>query len=388
MQHIFVKRKPRPGIIGLWVIVLFGWLWLGSLDSTADNKETGEPSDTRQPHETEDVSHFKSDAQPESSGAVDLHPVHVTITPVKKEKLVLIIKTIGTLDPVVEELSFKINGRLKELLVDEGDHVKKNQIIARLELDDALSHQAQQEIALEQAQRKFYRLKKLYDAGSINKENYEDAMNQLEQIRISYSQAKLIVERCTLKAPGNGKIIKKHLEYFTSLNPGEPVYRFQNSQQPWIIKVNLTDQQIFSVSMGTPAEVSFHSLPGQIFQGQITQIALQANPSDGLYGVEVTLISGPKDQLIPGMVADVKIVQTSERAYTIVPLASLLNLKGMEGYLFLASHDLKYAIKKSVSVNSIFRNDAALENDLDLGQMVIVHGNQKLEDKNPIIVVQ
>lgn len=354
MQHIFLKRKPGISIIGLLLLVLLGWLCMGGMESIAD----------------------------------DLHPVHVTVTPVKKENLVMIIKTIGTLDPVVEELSFKVSGRLKELLVDEGDHIKKNQIIARLELDDALNNQAQQEIALEQAQRKFDRLKKLYNGGSINKENYEDATNQQEQIRLCLSQARLNVERCTLKAPGNGKIIKKHMEYLTTVNPGQPVYCFQNSQQPWIIKVNLTDRQIFSVRMGTLAKVSFPSLPGQIFNGQITHTALQANPVDGLYGIELTLSSGPFDQLIPGMVADVEIVQSSEKVYTIVPLASLLNLKGMEGYLFIASPDLKYAIRKSIRVNSIFQNNAALEDDLDTHQMVIVHGNQKLEDKNPIIVVQ
>ena len=384
MQHI----TPRTRIIGLLAIIFWGCLCLGTLESMADNKGPNDIPDTKQTHGTEDISPLKPDAQPESPGAVDLSPVHVTITPIKKEKLVLIIKTIGTLDPVVEELSFKINGRLKELLVDEGDQVKKNQIIARLERDDALNNQAQQEIALKQAQRKFDRIKKLFKAGSINKENYEEVMNQLEQVRIRLQQAKLNVERCTLQAPGNGKIIKKHLDYFTTVNPGEPIYCFQNSQQPWIVKANLTDRQIFSVKMGTPAEVSFDSYPGKIFTGRITHMALRANPVDGLYCVEITLTSVLKDQLIPGMVADVKIVRTTEKLFTVVPLASLLNLKGMEGYLFVASPDLKYAIKKSVRVNSIFKIYAALEDDLDVNQMVIVHGNQKLQDNNPIIIVQ
>jgi multidrug efflux pump subunit AcrA (membrane-fusion protein) len=140
--------------------------------------------------------------------------------------------------------------------------------------------------------------------------------------------------------------------------------------------------------INTPAEITFDPYPGIIFDGKISLIGNQANPGDGLYEVEISLSQQKGVDLKPGLIGHVKLNQTSSESYSIVPLASLLNLKGMEGVLYLVSSDRKYAVEKPVSVKSIFADQAALEDDLGPYEYVIVHGNQNLVDGNPITVVE
>ncbi len=60
------------------------------------------------------------------------------------------LKLTGTIEATTVELSFKVPGRLKERLVDEGQQVVKGQVIARLE-DDELKEEINARVADQQA---------------------------------------------------------------------------------------------------------------------------------------------------------------------------------------------------------------------------------------------
>jgi membrane fusion protein, multidrug efflux system len=318
----------------------------------------------------------------EAAGAKN--PARVTAAPVENENLVIEIKTVGRLAPDIAELSFKIPGRLVELNVDTGDTVKKGEILARLETDDAMDMQKNSKLLMEQAERKFNRIKNLHEKKSVTTDNFEDARDAYHQTKIANHQAKLNVKRCTLAAPCNGKVLKRHLDYMTSVTPGTTIYSFRNCEKPWIVKTNLADHQAFLLKEDSPARVTFSPYPKIPLEGRVTSIAQEANPGDGLYEVEITIIP-EKDMLLkPGLLAKVDISRKSREAYSIVPLAALLNLRGMDGHLFVVDKDNNRAVKKEITVRSISGTRVALEEDLSAFEFVITHGNHQIDDADPI----
>jgi len=81
-----------------------------------------------------------------------LAPPKVTTVKVEKRDLVAQVYGNGTVEAkVVVGISSKITGRIVELYADQGDAVKRGQLLARLENDDFLQQQRQSESAVTKA---------------------------------------------------------------------------------------------------------------------------------------------------------------------------------------------------------------------------------------------
>ncbi|MBN2256020.1 MAG: efflux RND transporter periplasmic adaptor subunit [Deltaproteobacteria bacterium] len=315
-------------------------------------------------------------------------PVPVELASIKQETLTVHIKTVGKLMPDIEELSFKIKGRLSELIADTGDMVKRGQVLALLEKDDALDREKDRKLLLDQAKRKFERMNRLHEKEYISHDDFEDTMDAFQRAQIAYDQAVLDVERCTMTAPSDGKILHRYLDYLTTVDPGTPIFSFKSTDKPWIIKVNLADLQALTLETGCPAEVILSPYPGTSIRGTVSHIASRANPSDGLYEVEITIIPGENMVLKPGLLAHVDISRQGNEPFSIVPLSALLNLRGMSGHVFVADADRTHAIKKYVTIRHISETDAALEEDLSAYDCVVTHGNQEIEDMSLIAPIE
>ena len=78
-----------------------------------------------------------------------LAPPRVPVVNLEKRDLTARVYGNGTVEAkVVVGISSKITGRIVELYVDQGDHVKAGQLLARLENDDLVQQQRQSEAAV------------------------------------------------------------------------------------------------------------------------------------------------------------------------------------------------------------------------------------------------
>ena len=79
-------------------------------------------------------------------------PPKVKIVTVEKRDLTAQVYGNGTVEAkVVVGISSKITGKVIQLYADQGDHVKKGQLLAKLENDDVIQQQAQSEAEVSRA---------------------------------------------------------------------------------------------------------------------------------------------------------------------------------------------------------------------------------------------
>ena len=69
-----------------------------------------------------------------------------------------------------------------ELLVEEGDRVRKNQVLLRLQDDEQRSALAKARSQLEKAEREYERQKRLFAQELISEQAFNDATYELEQL--------------------------------------------------------------------------------------------------------------------------------------------------------------------------------------------------------------
>jgi multidrug efflux pump subunit AcrA (membrane-fusion protein) len=211
------------------------------------------------------------------------HPVRVGI--VEHRPVVRKVSTYGVLVPKIEDLSFRINGRIEQFMVNEGQLVEKGEVLAKLETRDAKDVLERAALELEQAKRQYARFAKLADDKLIQIAELEKTEDTLDAARIGYEQAELNLARCTPLAPAAGVILKEYLESRTTIMAGRPIYSFRDVSESWITKVELTDRNAFVFGVGTKAMARFAPYSGEVFEGELTKQAGIADEDDSLYTV-------------------------------------------------------------------------------------------------------
>jgi len=313
------------------------------------------------------------------------HPVRVGV--VEHRPVLRKVSTYGVLAPRIEDLSFRIDGRIQEFMVREGQTVAEGEVLAQLETRDAKDALERAELDFEQAKRQYARFSKLADEKLIQTAQLENAEDTLDAARIGFEQAVLNLERCTLVAPANGIILKEYVESRTTVMAGRPIYSFRDVSGSWITKVELTDRNAFVFGTGTRAIARFAPYVGEVFEGELTKQAGVADEADSLYTVEITIATHGRE-LRPGMVVEIDLIHETETAFTVVPLDAMVDLRGNAGVIYLLEPATSLVEEVPVHIASITGNSVALIEPIQAGRQVVIRGQQSLRHGAEVNVIR
>ncbi len=303
----------------------------------------------------------------------------VRVAPIDRETVDYVVRTYGVLASKVEEISFAIPGRIERFEVDAGDRVAAGQELARLEtreLEDLVSARS---LELASAEREFERMRTLFERGSVQRAMYDDAEAAYDVRVIDLAAAREDLARSVARAPAAGVILEQIVDSRTNVVPGQPLFLFQSTEEPWITEVGLTDRNVLRIDTGARAEVRFGAHPGRVFSGRLSRLARIADPVSGLFVAEITIQPEGAD-LRPGMVAEVDLRQASARPYSVVPLDALLEVRGDAGFVYALAPGDARARRRAVTIHSIDRDRVAVEEDLGAFANVVVRGQDRLQD--------
>lgn len=186
------------------------------------------------------------------------------------------INTIGSIQPSSKSLiSTQVAGRVEDIFVDVGHHVKKGQPIVQLDKRYYAIDLAQKSAALEtakierdDAEKNFARMKKLWEkpegeTPSIPLKRLEDAqlkysqsVAQVKQAEENFNRAQLYLEETTIKSPYDGIITKKFVDVGDSI-PVQPVTNMMEIQAMDPLYLEFCVPQIYSTYLKIGSPVSF-----------------------------------------------------------------------------------------------------------------------------------
>jgi membrane fusion protein (multidrug efflux system) len=252
--------------------------------------------------------------------------------------------------------SSKILGRIVDLTVDEGDSVKRGQLLVRLDDSDLKAQEAQAEanlkyalqnvslsrVSLERAQDDFNRAARQFKDNVIPQEQYDHAQKALDmaraqldlaQAQVNTAQAQLNVVQTQLKntqinAPFAGLVAKRWVIAGDVVQPGQPIFTINDLQNVWVSAI-LEETKLDAVHLGDPVKISVDAYPGHEFDGKVILIGASAasqfslippNNASGNF-TKVTqrvpikiaiskmepLSGGDAPTLLPGMSVEVKV---------------------------------------------------------------------------------
>lgn len=314
--------------------------------------------------------------------------VKVAVEEVARQEVIETVSASGKIQPVREvKLSPDVSGEIVELLVKEGDHVKKGDVLARITTDiyqanydqvaasvnsqranlaNSEARLSQSEAQYINAEATYNRNKQLYEQGAISQAEYESAKANYEvakadvdaakqtvnasrynvySVMASMNEANKNLNRTTIIAPVDGTISQLNVEVgervagASQFSAGTEILRIADLQEMEVM-VSVNENEIVKLEIGDTANVEVDAYPDKKFKGVVTEIANSANVSgtsvDQVSNFDVTiriLMSSyidmiPEDDkeyspFRPGMSATVDIITEKAKNVIAVPVQSV-----------------------------------------------------------------
>lgn len=260
------------------------------------------------------------------------------------------------------EVKSKIAGTVEQILVKEGEEVKKGQVLCIIDPDPTQtlllfqkrSSATRTRINLEQAKKEVERKQELSKSALISTKELEDAENAFLIAQNSYTLAKQeleIMDReieitgtgteekivlSKVRAPYDGFISKKLIEEGTIVTSGiSSVVAGTNlfeigDPSTMIIKANISEVDIGKVIVGADVRIKLDAYPDTSFAGSIRHISpvgsLQQGRNVVTFNTEVEIID--KDpHLKPGMSCDVDVIISRADSVLYLPIESVYEKK-------------------------------------------------------------
>jgi RND family efflux transporter MFP subunit len=225
----------------------------------------------------------------------------------------------------------KILGQIVQEPIEEGQHIKAGDVLARID-DRDYQAQLRQALAIRDVakanlhllQDKADRARYLIKSGAISTDEWETAITaakaaqaQVERDEAAVEYAKFNVSQCVISSPINGIVLKKYRELGDTINYGGQIQAGGGATDiaqladtdDMRAEVDINEADIAKVGIGSPVVVALDSYPAKHFDAALVKVYPAADRQKGTVKIEVQ-IARPDLQIIkPEMSAKVSFLE-------------------------------------------------------------------------------
>jgi len=288
------------------------------------------------------------------------------------------------------------------LLAEEGDQVKKGQVlaelrkeVAKLALDEASVQLAEAENEVGRAERDLERNRKLSEQGngtSLLSERDLDTSHQalltartsLESARVGADRAELDLMRCTLRAPIAGTVTAREISVGDMTAIGTRAFEIVDLSKPRLVFYR-PQRELSQLLVGQPIEATSEALPGATLTGKLERISPVVDAASGT--IKVTALLDDQWQGLPtGILVRLRVVLAKHLSAALIPKKALLYDADR-----VSCFVIEDGIAKLVSIELGFENPnyvEAVESGFQGGEAVVIVGADRLEDGDSVEVTE
>lgn len=281
--------------------------------------------------------------------------------------------------------SFKIGGVIEKILVDEGDPVRKGQLLATINTSEIDAGYQQAKLGLEKAQRDLERVTNLH------KEKVA-TLEQLQNTRTAYDIAKEQLEAVkfnrkytSIYALNDGFVTRKLGSVGEIIGGGMPVLAVNEpTNNEWVLKIGISDKEWALIENGNKADVTLDAFPGKVLSGTVLRKSLAADLQSGSFQIEIAVNCKDIEPAL-GMFGKAKIRTNSSRNTIAIPYDALIEADGSNAFVFVPVSNGKVR-KQPIEIESFDNDFVHVKNGLQNIKEVVL-SNSAFLNENSIIQV-
>jgi RND family efflux transporter MFP subunit len=296
----------------------------------------------------------------------------------------------------------EITAKVAKLSVDDGDHVKKGQVLAKfdtrlytLQKNQAKAAVKMAQTQVETAQKELTRLQPLVESGAASMQQLDQLTSGVDMAEAGKGQAQAAlalasysVKQSTLKAPFDGIVTNVLINEGEYVGPQLATYGMLTlvDISSVKVKVSVTEKDLPLVQEGMLVEVLSDSYPDQVFAAKVVMISPAADPVSKSFPVEVEL-PNPGEQLKSGMFVRVRIHVESADDALVVPPQSIIDLKDRK-VIYVVGKDKKAHIKEVTLGIEGLDGVQIVTGDVSAQDSIVIEGNFGLKDGASVLIAE
>jgi HlyD family secretion protein len=246
------------------------------------------------------------------------------------------IAAVGTVD-----IGTQVSGTIHKVFVDYNDKVKKNQVLAVLDLSlfessvvEAKANVMEATARLKQAELECVRNKPLAESGNLSAQEWLslETNKSLEQARLlsanaALKKSKTNLDNARIRSPIDGTVITRDIE------EGQTVAASYSTPTLFVIaedlsrveiEANVDESDIGQIQVKQDVRFTVQAYPDDIFKGKVAQIRMKPTTISNVVTYTVVVDAGnEKGYLLPGMTATVDFIVAKAENVLLIPTGAL-----------------------------------------------------------------
>jgi membrane fusion protein (multidrug efflux system) len=294
-------------------------------------------------------------------------------------------KTYSTADVIPDEevdLSFETSGKIVEICFTEGTHVRKGELLAKIN-DRPLQAQLQKlEAQIPLAKDRVFRQRALLDKDAVSQEAYEQVTTEYDKLMADIELVKANIAQTELRAPFDGIIGLRYVSEGSYTSPTSTIAKLTKIS-PIKIDFPVPEQYADDITPGT--HIIFR-LTGSLRDYHATVYAVESKIEIETRSLKVRAVyPNPDESIKPGRYASVELTKKEIRNALAIPSEALIQEMGKSlVYLY------KSGEAQPVEVIRGLRTESQIQiiSGLHAGDTVIVSGIMQLRTGLPVSIDQ
>lgn len=265
-------------------------------------------------------------------------------------------------------ISPKVTGIIDKLYVDDNEHVKKGKLLLTIDDRDYKVHYEQAKAAYEMAlykqksavvdktaaetdlklaEQDFERYKNLYDKGAVSKQEYDRAKSKYDMAKANFAtaqqgvfskeknkvadaelkrleavmnQAKLELSYTKIYANEDGKITNRSAEEGAFINAGAPLFSIVPDKR-WVV-ANFKETQLNKIRVGQKVKIKVDAYPHLKLEGVVDSIQSSTGAKSSLFPPENAV--GSYVKVVQRVPVKIVFTKTIDSQYSIEPGMSVV----------------------------------------------------------------
>jgi HlyD family secretion protein len=287
-------------------------------------------------------------------------------------------------------------GRVAAIYVEAGDHVKRGQVLARLNVSVLEPQVANLEAALEQARAEaeladaeYRRAQAVGASGALSAEETQRrksaavtaaAKVKVAAAQLAESQARLA--RAAVRAPADGIILTRNVEVGQTATPGgEALFRLSQGGEVEL-RGQVAEQDLSLLKVGQVVNVRLTGTT-RIYTGRVRLLGAVIDPQTRLGEARVALTPDPN--LRPGAFARAEVTVSNADRAVLPQTAVLTDDKGSYVLIVNAQHKIE---RRAVRVSGMVQNGVTIAEGITGKEQVVATAGAFLQEGevvNPVL---
>lgn len=288
------------------------------------------------------------------------------------------------------EMAFQVGGKLNKLNATQGDNVKKDGLLAQLDLRDFRSNVHAAQASFDESKSNFERAKELIKDGFISKSDYDRVKANFERATSQLEKTSKALDDATLRAPFSGQVALRYVENFQEIKPGQPILSLQDVSTLEII-VDAPERLIAQRQQQVPASLKltarFDAAPDREFPLQLKEFSTVADPQTQTFEYVMVMKDRPKGiNILPGMTATVianrpALTQDDEPQIFIIPALAVFSNPAGESQVWVIDLATNSAQARTVVTGSLTGTESIqIISGLTPGETIAIAGVTRVRE--------